>query len=160
MHLVPSLDESLLVEQTVCREKVLAVNVDHFRGASSQPDVRGAVVQRIAPPLVEADRDVDWTGRIGRREICGLQVARELTRSNGEVANGTLDEVAGDGRFGKLYDLWSRLEGVDSGEQIAHAGDVRRVVALARPHLYDREIQRAHMPERCHPLDAHGMPAG
>ena len=91
--------------------------------------------------------------------IGGVQVACELPRSDGEVANGTLDEVAGNGRFGKLYDSWSRLEGVDSGEQIAHTGDVRRVIALAGPHLYDREIERAHMTERCHPAEPHGMPA-
>jgi len=92
------LDEPLLVEHAVRRQEDLPMHVPDGRTAPSQRSVDRRVVQPVAMHFVEAERDVE--GWCGRFPVDPFQVAEQLLRRHGEIADTPLKEVAGERRFG------------------------------------------------------------
>src|SRR4051794_11861687 len=72
-----SLDESLLVEQSVCRKKDLAMDVTNARVAVAERHVEGAIVEFVVPDLIEADGHVEWPRRVHRAPVHLVEIAGE-----------------------------------------------------------------------------------
>jgi hypothetical protein len=143
--LVAALDEALLVEQPVGGEKVLAMDVaDRCPPLGAERDVHRAVVQRALEQLVEADDDVERppvASVASGRQVGGVQVAGERAGGDGEVAHAPFEEVAGERGLRELQHVRPRIERAQRAEDVAQAGEVRGVIALARPELGERDVE-------------------
>ncbi len=93
--LVTSLDESLLIEQPISRQKVLPVHVPHIRCAFAECYVQRAVVERAAPPLVEADYHVERARRTDGGAIGVVQVSNQRSSGHRQLTDAALQEISG-----------------------------------------------------------------
>jgi hypothetical protein len=157
-HFKATLYEPLLVEEPVRWEKVLPMDVENFRLPATETDVRGAVVQRVSPLLVEAQHDVHRLRLAQRLAIRRIEVTRELAGGDRQISNAPFHEVSRRRGLGELYHGRPGRQCGGAREQAADAGDVRGVVAFTRPELDDRQVERRCHAERCHRLAAIGMP--
>ena len=143
-----ALHEPLFVEQPVGGEEILAVHVTHLRRPVVEADgeVRRTIVQRIAPPLVEADHDIEWhglhAGRRARRAIGFVEVVGEGASGAGDFAHAPFHEIAGQRRLGEMHHLRARLEGGGLRTQPAHTGKIAGRVPLTGSELAQRDGQR------------------
>ena len=111
------------------------MDVSHERRRLAEREVDRAVVQLVAPDLVEAEADVD------RRTVAvhAVQIGREPARGDGVLPHAALEEVPRHRRLGKADELRPRIEARRLSEQRPDASEVARVVALARLELGEGE---------------------
>jgi hypothetical protein len=93
LHTPSSLDEPLLVEHAVGRQKDLAVDVAHPGVRAAERRVEGRVVEAVLVHLVEAEGDVHRR-RLGIAVLAG-QVVEQLVGADGEITHAAFEEVAG-----------------------------------------------------------------
>src|SRR5215207_6017079 len=111
------------------------MDVAHERHRLAEREVHRAVVQLVAPDLVEADAHVDR----GAITVDAMQVCGEPSRRDGVLAHPSLEEVAAQRRFGEADEPRARLERGALREQLPDPGEVAGVVALARLKLGEGE---------------------
>src|SRR6185503_17872401 len=103
-HLVPSFYESLLVEQPIRRQEVLPMDMKDLRLGGAEAHVECAVVQCVAPFLVEPEHHIYRRSRGQCIPVRVLKIARELPGGDRQVPNCSFDEVPSCGRLWKLDD--------------------------------------------------------
>src|SRR6185437_1069977 len=144
-NVVAALNESLLVEQPVRRQEVLAVHVQDRRFRAAQPNAHGAVVERVVPQFVEAEHDVQHAFRRHGGQIDPLQRRGERARRDGQFAHAAFQEVARERRFGEMQDIRARRYAIELREHGAEPVKIFGVLTLAR-----RELQRGDLNEWWH----------
>jgi hypothetical protein len=141
-NIVTAVDEPLLVEQPVCREKDLAMHVTDDGRLGAERDAQSAVEQRVLEHLVKANYDIERAGRAYRAGVHPRQIIGQRASAHGEVANAPLDEVARQRGFREMDEVGARLERIDLREDAAKSLQVRRILAFARLELDDRNVDR------------------
>jgi hypothetical protein len=145
-HVAATLDEALLVEQPVGRQKDLAMNVRDARLTRAQRHVHRAVVQLVVPDLVKPAGHVE-RARIGnggaKRRV---QLRGEGAGGDGIVAYRAFEEVAGKGALGQAKHRRPRFQAVDLGEHGAESREISRPITLSGLDLSDGEVnERSHI---------------
>ena len=106
----------------------------HQRHRFAQRQVDRAVVQLVAPDLVEADAHVDRRARVQ-----SVQIGRELARRDRVLAHATLEEVAAERGFWKADQLGTLLERRRLRDQGHDPGEIIPIVSLLRLELREGE---------------------
>jgi len=118
-------------------------------GATGGPErhVHRAVVERILPPLIKADYDIE---RAGRRDggwhggvVRVVELARHRPGGAGGIPHPTLEEVSSEGRLGELQDPGSaRVRRVGRGEKWPETRQILRESSFTGTELGERDGQR------------------
>ena len=123
-HVAAGFHEACLVEQAVGGKEVLAMHMPHDCHVAAKRDIHHAVVQRVAPALVEADHHVDRAaGRRDRDEVV-LQVGGQRAGGDRQVADAAFQEVPGEGGFREMHHVGAGNLRERLSQQ---AGDLRAV---------------------------------
>ena len=139
---VPPLHEALLVEEGVGGEEVLAMHVhEGGRRIPTEREVGGAVVQGAVERLVEAEDEVDRRAARDGGAIARLDLRAQRLGGERDLADPTLEEVAGEDGLREDEDGGAGLEGDRLREEGPHAVEIPREVPLPWPALGDRHRQ-------------------
>ena len=137
------------VEESVRRQIILAMHMTQNRRTVIEPDgdVGRAVVQRLAPPLVEANDDIDrhtaHAGRGAGHPVGVVQIVRERTGRAGDFAHGPFNEIPRERSLREVHNLRARIERRSLRAQRTDTGQVGRRVTLFGGELADGKRQGA-----------------
>ena len=118
--------------------------VDRLGRPVTQAHVGGAVVERIAPALVEPYHHVqrpDGAIVARARGVRLIEMARQCAGRHRDLAHAALHEVAAQDRLGEVHHVRQRGHHAQLREHIAQARHVRRIISLLRMQLGDGDRQ-------------------
>ena len=121
-HRPSRLDEALFVEDTVSRQKHLAVHVPDPSISAAQRRHQGGIVEPGPPQLEEAHHDLE--GRCARLRVQRGEIGVERVGTEGQLPHRPLDEIPGERRFRENEQI-GRLGIAGQGdEHLTQAGEV------------------------------------
>src|SRR5437899_4829721 len=137
---LPTIDETLFVEDAVGRQEYLAVHVPHLGLLLVERDIQGGVVDMVLEALVEPHDDIDRRPLTGRGEI-----ARQRAGGDRELLDSAFDEIARRRRVGKDDEVGLGIELPRLRDDGADSRDVVGVLTFGRSELGQRQADVRHV---------------